>query len=172
VIPIPAAHIDRVAKYAVAIAGELGLAAERLPEVKLGAVLHDIGKIGIADAILCKPGKLEPAEFEAMRTHPRKGVEIISDSKFLAPLAAAILHHHERFDGKGYPDGLRGEQIPMIARILTVADTFDAMTSNRPYRAGLCRDVAVNEIRQGAEGQFDPRVVAAFMSAYTKGMLE
>lgn len=170
--PYTGGHIDRVAKYAVAIAGELGLATERLPEVKLGAVLHDIGKIGIADAILCKPGKLESGEMEAMRTHPRKGVEIISGSKFLAPLTDAILYHHERFDGLGYPGGLQGENIPMIARILTVADTFDAMTSNRPYRAGLGRDVAAGEIRQGAGGQFDPRVVAAFMAAYDKGLLE
>lgn len=170
--PYTRGHIDRVARYAVAIAGELGLATEQLPEVKLGAVLHDIGKIGIADAILRKQGGLATAEVAEMRSHPRLGVEIISDSKFLAPLASAILHHHEHFDGSGYPGGLKGENIPMIARILTVADTFDAMTSDRPYRRGLCQSVAVNEIRQGAGGQFDPRVVEAFMRAHDKGLME
>jgi HAMP domain-containing protein len=170
--PYTRGHIDRVAKYAVAIAGELGLEAERLPEVKLGAVLHDIGKIGISDSILCKPGVLATAEFAEMQAHPRMGVDIIADSKFLAPLATAILHHHERFDGSGYPEGLQGEHIPIIARILTVADTFDAMTSDRPYRSGLSREVAVTEIRQGAGGQFDPRIVEAFMTAYEKGLLK
>lgn len=170
--PYTRGHIDRVAKYAVTIAEELGLEAEQLPEVKLGAILHDIGKIGISDSILCKPGKLDPHEFEEMKAHPRKGVEIISDSKFLAPLSTVILHHHERFDGTGYPGGLQGEQIPMIARILTVADTFDAMTSDRPYRIGLSRKVAVAEIQQEAGKQFDPRVVEAFMSAYDKGLME
>lgn len=170
--PYTRGHIDRVARYSVAIASEMGLEADRLSEVQLGAVLHDIGKIGIADAILCKPGRLEADEIDEMRTHTRKGVEIISDSKFLAPLASTILYHHERFDGSGYPGGLQGEQIPLAARILTVADTYDAMTSDRPYRLGLCRDVAVTEIRQESGGQFDPRVVEAFVRAYDKGLLD
>jgi HAMP domain-containing protein len=169
--PYTRGHIDRVARYALAIAGELGLETARLPEVEMGAVLHDIGKIGIPDAILRKPGGLAKDEIEAMQAHPRKGVEIIADSKFLAPITAAILHHHERFDGSGYPEGLQGERIPMIARILSVADTFDAMTTDRPYRPGLSREEAIAEIRREVGTQFDPRVVDAFLHASNKGLL-
>jgi len=170
--PYTGGHIDRVARYAVVIAGELGLEAERIPEVELGAVLHDIGKIGISDSVLRKPGYLDADEIAQMKTHPRKGVEIIASSEFLAPVTGIILHHHERFDGKGYPCGLQGEDIPIIARILSVADTFDAMTTDRPYRPGLSRAAAVEEIRCEAGAQFDPKVVEAFLRACERGYLD
>lgn len=170
--PYTGGHIDRVARYAVVIAGELGLEAERMPEVELGAVLHDIGKIGISDSVLRKPGYLAADEIEQMKTHPRKGVEIIASSEFLTPVTGIILHHHERYDGTGYPCGLEGEDIPVVARVLSVADTFDAMTTDRPYRPGLSRDAAVEEIRREAGAQFDPKVVEAFLRACEKGALD
>lgn len=170
--PYTGGHIDRVAKYAVVIAGELGLQAERMPEVELGAVLHDIGKIGIPDSVLRKPGHLDADEVEQMKTHPRKGVEIIASSEFLAPVAGVIMHHHERYDGKGYPCGLKGDEIPIVARILSVADTFDAMTTDRPYRPGLSCAEATAEIRREAGAQFDPQVVEAFFRASERGLLD
>jgi HAMP domain-containing protein len=170
--PYTGGHIDRVARYAMVIAAEFGLAAERMPEVELGAVLHDIGKIGIPDSVLRKPGHLDADEVEQMKTHPRKGVEIIASSKFLAPVTGVILYHHERYDGKGYPCGLRGEEIPIGARILAVADTYDAMTTDRPYRPGLSRAAAADEIGRESGAQFDPQVVAAFFRASERGLLD
>ena len=131
--------------------------------------MHDIGKIGIPDAILQKPGKLTTEEFTVMKSHPKNGYEILKDVQIQEDLAAGAHHHHERFDGKGYPDGLSGQNIPFVARIIAVADTFDAMSSNRPYRKKLPEDYIINEIKNCAGSQFDPAVVQKFLDLYEEG---
>jgi HAMP domain-containing protein len=169
--PYTRGHIDRVAGYSVSIAREMGFPKERLSEIEMGAILHDIGKIGISDAILRNPARLNADEMEEMQSHPQKGVAIIADLQLLAPVVAAVLHHHESFDGTGYPKGLQGEDIPLISRILSVADTFDAMTTDRPYRKGLTLEEAREEIKSEAGKQFDPDVVTAFLRACGSGAL-
>ncbi|MDP2760030.1 MAG: HD-GYP domain-containing protein [Sideroxyarcus sp.] len=154
-------HGRRVASYAHAIAGALGLPHEQVNSVREAASLHDIGKIGIPDAILTKPGKLTAEEFDIIKQHPALGAGIVESIPLLARHAPAVRHHHERFDGSGYPDGLRGSDIPLAARIIAVADAFDAMSSNRSYRSGVSADRALNEITKDAGSHFDPRVVAA-----------
>jgi HD-GYP domain-containing protein (c-di-GMP phosphodiesterase class II) len=124
--------------------------------------LHDVGKIGVPDAVLQKPGRLEPEEFRLMQTHSVLGEQIVSRVPQLAELLSGVRHHHERYDGRGYPDGLAGEAIPKIARYLAVADTFDAMTSDRPYRKGLPVETALAEIEANAGTQFDPMLARAF----------
>ncbi|QSV46739.1 HD domain-containing phosphohydrolase [Geobacter benzoatilyticus] len=162
-------HIDRVARYALGIAREMGLAPEIITKVEIAAILHDIGKIGIPDAILRKEGPLSPEEFGIMQAHSLKGMEIISTSSFFSSVMDAILHHHEFYDGSGYPGGLRGEEIPLVARIITVADSFDAMTTDRPYRRGLDWKTALEEIVAAKGSQFDPLVVDAFVQGMKKG---
>jgi len=157
-------HTGRVAAYSTAIANKMGLSEEMVAEVRLGAILHDIGKIGISDDILRKPTPLEGAEIQCMEAHVTAGAKIVNDAGFLLCALPAILHHHERMDGKGYPEGLQGDSLPLIARIIAVADTFDAMTTNRPYRQGLSRSEALAEIKQHSGSQFDPTVVAAFLT--------
>jgi putative nucleotidyltransferase with HDIG domain len=129
-----------------------------------GALLHDIGKIGIPDAILRKPGPLTEEEWTIMRQHPRIGYEMLKQIDFLKQAVPIILHHHERFDGRGYPAGLAEDQIPLGARIFAVADTYDAITSDRPYRKGRSHATAVEEVRKGCGTQFDPLVVEALLS--------
>lgn len=159
-------HSARVAAYAVAIGRQMGWNEDQLAELELGAILHDVGKIGIRDNILQKPERLVRKERAAMEFHPEKGVTIIKDSDFLSCVIPCILHHHERFDGAGYPDGLHGVDLPLTVRILAVADTFDAMTTDRPYRQALSREEAVTEITRCAGSQFDPEVVDAFLHVY------
>jgi HD-GYP domain-containing protein (c-di-GMP phosphodiesterase class II) len=125
--------------------------------VNLGSLLHDVGKIGIADSILLKPGPLTEEEWEIMRTHPTIGERMLKDVDFLAPALQVVRWHHERWDGKGYPDGLREDQIPLAARIVSVCDAFDAMTSDRPYRPALPTEAAINELIGAAGTQLDPR---------------
>jgi HD-GYP domain-containing protein (c-di-GMP phosphodiesterase class II) len=156
-------HLDRTTAYGVALAGRIdGDLAER-PELAHGFFLHDIGKVGIPEQILCKSGPLNDDEWSVMRRHPTIGAQIVTPIRFLSGSVEVIQHHHERVDGRGYPDGLKGEEIPLAARIFSIADTFDAMTSDRPYRDALAVDRALEEIRAGAGTQFDPDVVEEFL---------
>ena len=156
-------HGDRLVSYAMAIADRLGLSNEEKVWLRYAAALHDIGKIAVSEAILKKPGKLTPEEYEEMKTHPARGAEILREVKFLAPVVPIVYHHQEQYDGKGYPDGLRGEQIPIGSRIVAVLDAFDAMTSNRPYRRGLPLQTAIGVLKQHSGMQFDPKVVEVFL---------
>jgi len=131
--------------------------------VRRGAMLHDLGKLSIMDTILRKPERLTPEEFTIIKSHPVVGAKILEPLRFLTRETCAVRHHHERFDGTGYPDGLRGEDIPYVARVVTVADVFDAITSNRPYRTALALDEAREEISRGIGSHFDPAVVEAFL---------
>jgi len=159
-------HTRRVHEYSMAIAEHLGLPEKLHEELHLCAILHDIGKIGVSDQVLQKPGKLEPEEFAEMRRHPSIGSEILEHVKSLRAMIGGVRHHHEKFDGNGYPDNKRGEEIPLIARIIAVADTFDAMTSTRPYRTALNHEKALNELIACSGTQFDPAVVNAFLEVY------
>jgi putative nucleotidyltransferase with HDIG domain len=156
-------HSARVALYAAEIAQKLGMTPDMVDVVRRGAMLHDLGKLSIMDTILRKPERLTAEEFAIIKSHPVVGAKILEPLRFLARETCAVRHHHERFDGTGYPDGLRGEDIPIVARVVTVADVFDAITSNRPYRTALPLGEARNEIAQGADSHFDPAVVEAFM---------
>jgi len=159
--PYTGGHTERVAEYAIMLARELGFGEEELENVEVGAVIHDIGKIGIPDRILLKPGRLDSDEFEEMQRHPEISSYILDELELPPVVRDMARNHHERYDGKGYPDGLKGKDIPLAARILTVADAFDAMTSDRPYRRALSYEVAAAEIRRNAGSQFCPDVVAA-----------
>ena len=155
-------HSERVMHVAAHIAQEMGLSETVVELVRLGGLLHDIGKIGIMEALLEKPATLSEEEFPPLRLHPEKGVAILAPIEQLREVLPGILHHHERYDGLGYPGGLRGEDIPLTARIITVADSFDAMVSDRPYKKGFSREEALAELRRCVGAQFDPEVVAAF----------
>jgi cyclic di-GMP phosphodiesterase len=159
-----AGHSQRVSHYCMEMAKAMGVKPERLKHIERGSYLHDIGKIGIPDAILLKPGKLTPEEKQIMESHARIGYDLVSRIAFLAPAAEIVLTHQERFDGTGYPQGLLGEEIPLGARIFAVADTLDAMTSDRPYRRALPFSKAHEEIKSEAGRQFDPTVVKTFLS--------
>jgi putative nucleotidyltransferase with HDIG domain len=159
-----AGHSLRVTRYCLEMAEAAGQSAEQLKHIERGALLHDIGKIGIPDAILLKPGKLTEAETAVMQTHARIGYNLVCRIAFLAPAAEIVLTHQERFDGTGYPQGLYGNEIPLGARIFSLADTLDAMTSDRPYRKALPFSEAKEEIARGSGRQFDPEVVKVFLS--------
>jgi len=156
-------HSIRVAEYAVYLADEVGLSEVEIREVELCALLHDIGKIGIPDNVLLKPARLTRAEFEIMKSHPVRSARILEKISALRNLIPGIQYHHERFDGLGYPEGLKGEHIPLYARIILIADTYDAMTSTRPYRLALDKSIAFEELRKCAGTQFDPVLVEAFI---------
>jgi diguanylate cyclase (GGDEF)-like protein/putative nucleotidyltransferase with HDIG domain len=157
-------HSHAVGDYAELMARELGLPAEHVERVRLAGVLHDIGKTGVSDRLLSKPGPLDPDEWHSIRTHPEIGARLLAHPE-LEDLRAWVLAHHERPDGKGYPHGLEGDQIPIEARILAVADAYEAMTSERPYRSSLADGAAADELRAGAGTQFDTHVVAVFLAA-------
>lgn len=157
-------HAVRVAAYAARIARQMGLQGEVLADVVRGALLHDVGKIGVPDHILRKPGPLTPEEWVEMRKHPEIGYRMLKDIPFLRSALPVVLYHHERYDGTGYPCGLKGEEIPLAARIFAVADALDAMTSDRPYRKARSFAEARVEIRRMSGSQFDPQVVRAFLS--------
>ncbi len=161
--PYTAGHSIRVADLAARIATEMGLPWDEVETIRAAARVHDLGKIEIDSVVLNKPGRLEGREWELMRRHPIVGAEIISRFPEFARGADYIRYHHERWDGKGYPYGLRGEEIPLGARIIAVADSYDAMTTDRPYRRALSRDVVMAELKRGAGVQWDPDVVAAFL---------
>jgi len=164
-------HSGRVAAYAAAIAAALDLPAAAIARIRQAGVLHDVGKIGVPDAILLKPGALDDAEFAVIKEHPAIGERILQGLPFLQEILPAVRHHHERWDGRGYPDGLAGDAIPVDAAILAVADSFDAMTSSRTYRQALLATEAIRRVREGVGTQYDPRVVAAFDRAMADGTL-
>lgn len=160
-------HSQRVSRYAVQTACLLGFSGDSLDQIRLGGELHDIGKIGTRDAVLNKPGPLTPDEFEEMKKHVIEGEEILGPLRRDHPLVMQIVrNHHERIDGSGFPDGLKGGAIPLVARVVAVADAFDAMTTNRSYRAPLPPGVALAELLRHAGIQFDAQVVAAFRDAF------
>jgi HD-GYP domain-containing protein (c-di-GMP phosphodiesterase class II) len=157
-------HAERVTAYGIALAQATGLDTDQLPDLEFGFLLHDVGKVGVPDAILFKPGALDEAEFALIAQHPVIGSEILRDVEFLGEGKLVVRHHHERWDGDGYPDRLAGETIPLAARVFAVADAFDALTSDRPYRRGTRFSRARDEIRSHSGSQFDPQVVAALES--------
>lgn len=161
-------HSMRVAFYSLELGREIGLNDEELYQLEMSALFHDIGKIGVPDSVLLKPSRLDEDEFQEMKLHPSKSYEILSDFEVFRDVARYAKHHHERYDGRGYPDGLKGEDIPFYSRIILIADTFDAMTSTRPYRKGLPYDVAFSELKEFAGSQFDPNLVDHFISAMKK----
>lgn len=158
-------HSERVTDYALMIAGELKFGDEAKRLTELSAILHDIGKIGTYDYLLEKPGKFLPEEYELVKKHPAKGVAILSPISELKDVVTIIRHHHERFDGGGYPEGLQGDAIPFISRVLTVADSYDSMTSDRPYRKTPGQGKAIDELLRCSGSQFDPAIVKAFIKA-------
>ncbi|MGD2161951.1 MAG: response regulator [Anaerolineales bacterium] len=166
------AHMRRLNAYARALAEKLEWDHEQLEDLEFGAILHDIGKIYIPEAVLQKEGKLSEIEMADMRKHPEVGAHMIKDIPYLASATPMVLHHHERWDGDGYPEGLAGEKIPMGARVLAVADAFDAMTSNRPYRDALPAEVAYQEILNCSGTQFDPQVVEAMKVCWETGQIK
>lgn len=158
-------HSERVAKYSVILAKELGMSNQEIEEIRKGSLLHDIGKIGVKDSVLNKIEKLTPEEMAHIRTHPERGYEICKELKSFKNLLPIIRWHHERMDGKGHPDGLMGDQIPMGARICSITDAFDAMTSNRPYRKGITPLQAANIFeRETGTGQWDATILKAFVN--------
>ncbi|MHB0913681.1 MAG: HD-GYP domain-containing protein [Armatimonadota bacterium] len=161
-----AQHSERMISMAMSIANALGLSPVEKGTLELAAYMHDIGKIGVKESILLKPGKLSDEEWEEIKLHPDTGSHILGNIEDLADLSQIIRHHHERMDGKGYPDGLSGEEIPILSRILAVADAFDAMTSDRPYRARLSEREALERLEQCAGSQFDPRIVEVFFEVF------
>lgn len=159
-------HSDRVALYSKLIGEQLKLPEDQLEILYDGALFHDIGKIGIPDSILQKPGKLTDEEYDDIKNHPSIGAKIIAPAKIFEPIIPIVKHHHERFDGRGYPSGLKGTDIPLLARIVTVADSFDAMTSDRSYRPRFTLVKALDELENGKGTQFDPDIVDAFIIAF------
>ena len=169
--PYTRGHSDRVTRYSVLIATEMGLKEEDVEKIRVSAQLHDVGKIGIEDRILKKPGALTPEEFEIMKTHTTKGAAILRPVEALRDMLPGIELHHESLDGRGYPYGLKGEQIPLMPRIIMVADTFDAMTTNRPYQAAMDPEYVIRIINSLAATKFDPTVVAAMTKVFETGKL-
>src|ERR1700704_1381304 len=167
--PYTRGHSGRVAKYAVIVGQQLGLPAPELDKIRISALLHDVGKIGVDDQVLKKPGKLTPEEFGLMKQHPLKGANIMRPVAQLKEMIPGIELHHEHVDGGGYPHGLRGDAIPMMARIIAVVDTLDAMTTNRPYQSGMDLEFAMNKIVSLAGTKFDPAVVSALERAVLAG---
>lgn len=161
-------HSKRVTEYAVAIAKRMGLDHSERRRIEYAGYLHDIGKIGISDAILNKAGRLTDEEWQVIKKHPETAIEILNPLKFLPEEKIIIKHHHERYDGAGYPDGLKGEAIPLGARIMAVADSFDAMNSKRPYRDALAKDTIISELKKAKGGQLDPKIVDVFLCMLEK----
>jgi putative nucleotidyltransferase with HDIG domain len=170
-------HTERVTKYALAVARQMEASniyefpPKFFENLYIAGLLHDIGKIGVSEAILCKQDKLTEEEYEIMKSHTTRGAEILSPLTGFDEVINGVKYHHERYDGKGYPDGLKGEGIPMIAAIIAVADTFDAITTDRSYRKGLSKEVAMEEIQKFSSKQFNPKPVQALVELYNKGEL-
>jgi putative nucleotidyltransferase with HDIG domain len=164
-------HCVRVSRMSRLLAEAAKLSEEECRVIEYAGLFHDIGKVGVPDEILMKPAKLTDAEYEVMKSHPLLSVEIlkpISSVEFFAKTLPGVRHHHERYDGRGYPDGLMGEKIPLASRVILVVDTFDAMTWSRPYRKGLPAAVAYKELKEFAGRQFDPRMVEIFLKVHPK----
>ena len=165
-------HARRVSEIASVVAWQMGLRKEQLRQIEKAAILHDIGKIGVADAVLSKPGPLNESEWEEMRRHPELGCQVLNGIDFLRDAAEVVYAHHERWDGQGYPCRLKGEEIPLGARIFAVVDAYSAMTSHRPYRKAMPHSKAIDEILRNAGGQFDPAVVRVFADAERQGLID
>lgn len=161
--PYTHGHSMRVTMYSMILAKKLNLDDTMLEEIETAGLLHDIGKIGIPQSILCKPGKLTNEEFEVMKSHPEQGEKMLKDIKKLTLISNWLRTHHEKWDGTGYPNGLKGEEIPLSGRIIALADTYDAMTSDRPYRKALSHETAIDEIKRCAGTQFDPVLAQLFV---------
>ncbi len=160
---VSSGHSSRVAKVSCSIGQELGLSDKEIYELKLSALLHDVGKVGISEVILGKPGRLTDQEFFLVKKHSEIGEKIVSQVKYLEPIASCIRHHHERFDGQGYPDGVSGENIELNSRIISVADTYDFLRSDLSFRKALSVNDSLQEIRDSAGTQFDPDIVKTFL---------
>ena len=165
-------HSFRVSQYSLAIAKRLGYSEEKCENLRQMALLHDIGKIGIPDAILNKPGKLTDEEYEIMKTHVIRGGEILKDFTMIDNVSVGALYHHEKYDGSGYCHGLKGEQIPLDARIIGIADAFDAMTANRVYRKQLDLDFVIAELKRCSGTQFDPKLVDILLALIDEGEID
>lgn len=163
-------HSMRVAYFSLVTGREFGLSEEELKELELSAIFHDIGKIGTPDGVLNKPSRLTEEEFLIMKKHPELSYEILKEYPLFEKIAINARHHHERYDGRGYPSAMKGEEIPLFSRIILIADTFDAMTSTRVYRKGLDYSVAFEELHQFSGTQFDPSCVKAFVAGMEKEM--
>lgn len=161
-------HSMRVAYFSLVTGRELGLSDEEMHELELSALFHDIGKIGTPDEVLNKPSRLTEEEFQIMKQHPEQSYEILKQYPLFEKVSMNARHHHERYDGRGYPSGMKGEEIPLFARVILIADTFDAMTSTRVYRKGLEYSVAYAELEQFSGTQFDARCVQAFITGMQK----
>jgi len=164
-------HLERTQEFGLTLARAIDPELAARPEVAYGFFLHDIGKVGVPEQVLCKPGPLDDEEWVIMRSHPTVGAQIVEPIRFLNDAVDVVVSHHERWDGEGYPHGLRGSQIPLAARIFSVADSFDAMTSDRPYRPAMPVAEAIDEIWAGGGTQFDPVVVEAFLALAAQGGL-
>lgn len=164
-------HSDRVAMYAVKIARKLDLSEDKIETIEHMALLHDIGKIGVRAEILCRPGKLTDSEFEQIKQHPVIGANILKNIRDFESATDFVLYHHEKFNGTGYPYRLKGEQIPLEARIITLADSFDAMTSNRSYRRAMTFEEALDEVKVSTGTHFDPKIVEAFLNCLKSGTI-
>jgi len=166
--PATAAHTERCSWYALSLAQELGLGEQDTSVVRLAALLHDIGKLAVPDEVLCKPGPLTHEEWAQMKQHPVAALRVLAQFHSVADATPAILHHHEHFDGSGYPDGLAGADIPVASRILLVTDAFDAMTTDRPYRKAMPVEAAIDELKRHSGTQFDPVIVDAFLRVLSR----
>ena len=168
-------HTERVTKYSMAIARQMEANSSFVPPPKfmenlyISGLLHDIGKIGVPESILCKNDRLTESEYDIMKTHTLRGAEILSSLTGFEECINGVKYHHERYDGKGYPEGLRGDKIPMVACIISVADTFDALTTDRSYRRGVAKDLAIQEIQKNISKQFHPKPAQALIELYEKG---
>ena len=170
--PYTAGHTWRVAHYARLLSEELDFADYQVKEIFMAGCLHDVGKIAVPDEILCKPGRLTDEEFAIMKRHPQDGFDFLRFDHDFAGALDVVLMHHESYDGSGYPVGLAGEMIPPTARVFAIADTFDAMTSSRPYRRGLDPEVSIAELNRKRGTQFDPNMVAVFERLYRANRLQ
>jgi hypothetical protein len=170
--PYTRGHSDRVTHYAKKVARAMGLSEREIESIEFAGRLHDIGKIGIDRSILRKRSRLNEREYREMQKHPNMGAEIAGKLKFLKKAEGYVSHHHERYDGMGYPDGIQGEEIPIGARILGVVDAFDAMTSDRPYRPALSVEIAVKELQKGSSKQFDPHIIDIFIKLINSGEID
>jgi putative nucleotidyltransferase with HDIG domain len=169
--PHSSGHAARVGVMAEVVAARMGWDEADIEVLRMGAALHDVGKVSVPERILCKPGPLDPNELAVMRRHPEEGARMVARVRELRLAVPAVLYHHERWDGGGYPVGVEGEAIPAEARVLAVVDAFDAMTSDRSYRRAMTEQLAVAELERSAGTQFDPEVVRVFAAAWRDGSL-
>ena len=169
--PYTRGHSERVTRFSLAIAKEMGFKGKDLDNINIAALLHDVGKIGIEDSILRKPGLLTKEEYAVIKRHPAIGGDIMGAIRQLRDVVPGIRHHHEAFNGSGYPDGISGQEIPLAARIIAIADSYDAMTSERPYQKAMTDEYVLDVITKMSGERYDPQVVGAFSAAFTKGMI-